>query len=55
MPIDKMFGEEGMINVCFDEKCEEFESLCQSALGSFVRYFQKKVEETLKNVQSQTP
>ena len=36
MPIDKMFGEEGMMNVCFDEKCEEFESLCQS-YGTFKR------------------
>ena len=57
MLIDKMFGEEGIINaddtVCFDEKCEEFESLCQSVSGSFLRYFQKRVKENLNKKRSE--
>ena len=51
MLIEKMFGDEGIINsddtVCFEEKCEEFESLSQSVSEPFLRYFQKRVKINL--------
>ena len=51
MLLDKMFGEDGIINaddtVCFEEKCEEYESLSQSVSEPFLRYFQKRVKQNL--------
>ena len=45
MLLDKMFGEDGIINaddtVCFEEKCEEYESLSQSVSEPFLRIFRK--------------
>ena len=58
MLLNKIFGEDGIINaddtVCFDEKCEEVESLSQSISQSFLRYFQKRVKDNL-NKKRQEP
>ena len=51
MLLNKIFGNEGIINaddtVCFEEKCEEVETLSQSISQSFLRYFQKRVKDNL--------
>ena len=49
--LNKIFGDDGIINaddtVCFEEKCEEVETLSQSISQSFLRYFQKRVRDNL--------
>ena len=51
MLLNKIFGEDCIINandiICFEEKCEEVETLSQSVSQPFLRYFQKRVKENL--------
>lgn len=51
MLLNKIFGVDGIINandtICFEEKCEEVETLSQSVSPPFLRYFQKRVKESL--------
>ena len=50
--MDKLFGDDGLVHaddtICFDEKCEEIESLSQSISKNFLRYFQKRLRICLK-------
>lgn len=52
MILDKMFGDGGIIDtddtVCFEEKCEEVETLSQSISQTFLRYFQKRLRDNLQ-------
>ena len=49
--MDKLFGDDGLVHaddtICFDEKCEEIESLSQSISKNFLRYFQKRLKDLL--------
>ena len=52
MILDKIFGDGGIIDaddtVCFEEKCEEVETLSQSISQTFLRYFQKRLRDSLQ-------
>ena len=49
--LDKIFGDDGLVHaddtICFDEKCEELETLSQSISKNFLRYFQKRLKDLL--------
>ena len=52
MILDKIFGDGGIIDaddtVCFEEKCEEVETLSHSISQTFLRYFQKRLRDNLQ-------
>lgn len=50
--LDKIFGDDGLLNaddtICFDDKCEELESVSQSVSKNFLKYFQKRLKDILR-------
>ena len=50
--LDKVFGDDGLLHaddsICFEEKCEDLESLSQSVSRNFIKYFQKRLKTLLR-------
>ena len=50
--LDKIFGDDGLLHaddrICFEEQCEELESISQSISKNFLKYFQKRLKDLLR-------
>ena len=50
--LDKIFGDDGLLHaddsICFEEKCEDLESISQSVSRNFTKYFQKRLKTLLR-------
>ena len=44
--LDKIFGDDGLLTA--DERCEELESISQSISRNFLKYFQKRLKDILR-------
>ena len=56
--LDKIFGDDGLLTaddtICFDERCEELESISQSISRNFLKYFQKRLKDILRHTETET-